>query len=256
MHERSAAARADRARAELDADTAIAVKRAEVRAATEILRAERELASARLTVEAQHEIDREQQRRRVPEALEAATPVQSERVVEPLAELVAQRPPTENLPALAQAGAVEPRRGSGTSLITGLPGIPDATRTAAFWIRPFVPPIVASAIETTTRPLRGVRQSFEETEEIHFTLKRSYKVTVQTEESGEQSAEGRPGRLVDPDANGCPWRSVRVDTRRTARAPCARPEPRTTIDGIISRTNFLAVQQHRRPSGDAARRAR
>ncbi len=196
--ERSAAARADRARAELDADTAVAVKRAEVRAATEILWAEQELASARLAVEAQHEIDREQQRRRVLEVLEAPTPVESERVVEPMAELAAQRPTAENLPALPQSGAVEPRRDSGTSLIAGLPGIPHVTRTAARWIRPFVPPIVASAIETTTRPLRGVRQSVEETEEIHFTLKRTHRVTVQTEESGEQSAQAGPSAAVDP----------------------------------------------------------
>ena len=37
-------------------------------------------------------------------------------------------------------------------------------------MRPFVPPIVASAIDTTTRPLRAAREVFEETEEIHFSL--------------------------------------------------------------------------------------
>ena len=79
-HDRGAAARAARERADLEADTAIAVKRAEVRAAVETMWAEQQLASARLAVEAQTEIEREQQRRRVVEAVAAAVPVESERV--------------------------------------------------------------------------------------------------------------------------------------------------------------------------------
>ncbi len=73
-HDRGAASRARRDRAEVDADTAIAVKRAEVRAAIENMWADQQLASARLAVEAQNEIDRELHRRRVAEALDA--PVQ------------------------------------------------------------------------------------------------------------------------------------------------------------------------------------
>ncbi|EUA42751.1 hypothetical protein I553_6611 [Mycobacterium xenopi 4042] len=69
-HDRHAAARAERDRAELQADTAIAVKRAEVRQAAETMRADQQLASARLAAEAQTEIDRAQQRRQVAEALE------------------------------------------------------------------------------------------------------------------------------------------------------------------------------------------
>jgi hypothetical protein len=167
-------ARAEVERAELAADTAIAVKRAEVRAAVETLWAEQQLASARLAVEAQTEIDRQQQRRRVTEALDAApvhTP--SERVVEPTPEL----PPadaSDNLPAVVED---EPKQG--TSLI---PTIPNVTKAAARWLRPFVPPIVATAIDTTTKPLRSARQVFEETEEIHFSLRRTHKVSVQSEE--------------------------------------------------------------------------
>ncbi len=51
--DRGAAARAEVEHAELEADTAIAVKRAEVRASVETLWAEQQLASARLAVEAQ-----------------------------------------------------------------------------------------------------------------------------------------------------------------------------------------------------------
>jgi hypothetical protein len=96
--------------------------------------------------------------------------VQSERVVEPTPELRA---------------AVEPRRDGG-SLI---PAIPDVTKAAVRWLRPFVPPIVASAIGTTTKPLRSARQVFEETEEIHFSLKRTHKVSVSSEEHGSVAAE-------------------------------------------------------------------
>ncbi len=73
-HDRHAQARAERERAELTADTAIAVKRAEMRAATEIMWAEKQLAHARLAVEAQTEIDRAQLRHRVNAAIEATTP--------------------------------------------------------------------------------------------------------------------------------------------------------------------------------------
>jgi hypothetical protein len=62
-HDRHATARAERDRAQLDADTAIAIKRAEVRREAEILWAEHQLTQARMAIEAQTEIDREQQRR-------------------------------------------------------------------------------------------------------------------------------------------------------------------------------------------------
>ena len=73
-HDRHAQARAERERAELVADTAIAVKRAEVRAAAETMWAEQQLEQARLAVEAQTEIDRAQLRHRVNAAIEVTTP--------------------------------------------------------------------------------------------------------------------------------------------------------------------------------------
>jgi hypothetical protein len=103
----------------------------------------------------------------------------------------------EPTPELAEGKVVEPRR-EGGSLI---PTIPDVTKAAARWIRPFVPPIIASAIDTTTRPLRSARQIFEETEEIHFSLKRTYRVSVQSEEHGPLATEpvephGPPASVV------------------------------------------------------------
>ncbi len=50
-----------------------------------------------------------------------------------------------------------------------------------------MPPFVAKVIDTTTQPLRTARQVFEgvleETEEITFALKRTRKVTVNSEAS-------------------------------------------------------------------------
>ncbi len=178
--DRRTAAVAARERADLEADTAIAVKKAEVRAAIETMKAEQELANARMEIEAQHEIDREEQRRRVAAALDAPTPVFSERVTEPAAELTAEpadeRP--DNLPALTEAQATVAKRPL-------IPAVPDVAKAATRWIRPFVPPIVASAIDTTTRPLRAARQVFEETEEIHLSLRRSHRVSVTAEETGD-----------------------------------------------------------------------
>jgi hypothetical protein len=162
-----------------------------------------------MAVEAQNEIDRETQRRRVAEALEPPTQVtvESVRVIEPAAELPAGDA-TDNLPALIEPAEVAHReRGL-------IPVIPDVTRAATRWIRPFVPPIVASAIETTTRPLRGARQVFEETEEIHFSLRRSHRVSVLAEET------------VEP-----PVEDVRIEaaTSTTARVDRPKRPPRKVI---------------------------
>ncbi|BBY08659.1 membrane protein [Mycobacterium noviomagense] len=203
-YERHAAARDERDRAELQADTAIAVKRAEVREAAETMWAEQQLASARLAVEAQTEIDRAQHRRRVAEAIEGPVRAASERVSEaddddmylPIAaeaeaaskaamqavQLPAgKEPAVENLPAPVETGAVEPQQQRGSPLI------PDVTKAAARWVRPLVPGFVARAIDTTTQPLRAARQVFEEVEEISFSLKRTRRVTVSAEERVGQS---------------------------------------------------------------------
>ena len=113
----------------------------------------------------------------------------------------------ENLPAQVQpAGAVEAHEERGTPLI---PSIPDATRAAARWIRPLVPPFVARAIDNTTQPLRTARQVFEEVEEIAFSLKRTLKVTVNSE-SNDQSPPGAA-------AGNIPSGSRRVESARDDR---------------------------------------
>ncbi len=220
-HDRAAAARAERDRAQLEADTAIAVKQAEVRAAAEILWAEQQLANTRFAVEAQTEIDRAQQRRRVAEVLDGPVHVLSQRTPEPVEENVGkdQKDQEEDmfLPIAAEAeaasraaaqlpaGRSEPQREeslpvrvesdeSNAGRGPAVPTIPEVTKAAARWIRPLVPPFVAWAIDTTAHPLRSARQAFEEFEEITFTLKRTHKVTFNSEESAEQPRLSRFNR--------------------------------------------------------------
>jgi hypothetical protein len=188
-HERSEAADDERNRAELEANTAVAVKRAEVRAAIGTMWAEQQLASARLAVEAQNEIDRELHRRRVVETLEAPTRATLQRPSEPVEEDM-------YLPIAAEAeaasrAALPARVESGDDERSAPLTIPGVTKAAARWIRPLVPPIVARAIDTTTHPLRSARQVFEEVEEITFSFKRTYKATVDSEESSHESQQER-----------------------------------------------------------------
>ena len=205
--DRGIAADVERDRAELHADTAIAVKRAEVRAAIDNMWAEQQLASARMAVEAQLEIDREEQRRRVIEETRPAVTARSERIPQAAIEDVylpiaaeaeaASLFPAElpAVPAVVDVPDVEDddraaeRSDGERSLIPAIPGV---TRAAARWIRPLVPPIIISAIDTTTKPLRGVRQIFEETEEIHISMKRTHRVSTHVEETEEVAPESGP----------------------------------------------------------------
>jgi hypothetical protein len=241
-HDRHATARADRERAELEADTAIAIKRAEVRREAEIMWAEHQLTQARLAIEAQIEIDREQQRRRVVEALEGPVHASSERTFEPVeedmylpiaaeaeaasaaaAELAAgpeharagaQHATPDNVPAqIEPSHEIEPHPERGTPLI---PSIPDATahlgKAAARWIRPLVPPFVARVIDNTTAPLHTARQVFEDVEEIAFSFKRTRKITVDTESS--ETREQPPAASAPAEA---PARSSRIPSSRGER---------------------------------------
>jgi hypothetical protein len=111
---------------------------------------------------------------------------------------------SENLPSRVDE---ERSSGAGRPLI---PAIPDVTRAAARWIRPLVPPIIINAIETTTKPLRGVRQIFEETEEIHFSMRRTHRVSTHAEETEEVSRE----QAADATDEGGSWKaSVERDDR-------------------------------------------
>ena len=212
-HDRRATARAARERAELEADTAIAIKHAEVRRAAATMWAEHQLTQARLAIEAQTEIDQEHQRRRVLAAFEGPVRAPSQRAFEPAQDDM-------YLPIAAEAEAVslavtqtpdEPE--NLPARVPSIPSIPDATKAAARWIRPLVPPFVARVIDNTTAPLRTARQVFEEVEEITFSLRRTRKVTFNSEHSDTNDAP--PGR---PGTGETPLPTSRIDSSREDRA--------------------------------------
>jgi Domain of unknown function (DUF4407) len=250
-HDRHAGAHADRERAEVDADTAIAIKRAQVRREAEIMWAEHQLTQARLAIEAQTEIDREKQRRRVAEALEGPVRASARRTFEPVEEdmylpiaaeaeaasrAVAQLPAgapdardqttgnVENLPAPIQpSGEVEPHDDHSAPLI---PSIPDATRAAARWIRPLMPPFVARVIDNTTAPLRTARQVFEEVEEITFSLRRTRKVTVKSESSDTSDQPSHESTTAAP-----PSPAGRIASSREGGANRTHDQPHNQMGG-------------------------
>lgn len=202
--ERRNTARTERERADLDADTAIAVKQAEVRAAGETLWAEQQLVNARFAVQAQTEIDREHHRRRVLDAvgLDEAPPAPQSRPQED--DMFLPIAAAAEAASLAPAEPAEPASPVDSGRSGLLPAIPQATAAAARWIRPLVPPIVARAIDTTiqstVQPVRAARQAFEEIEEITFSFKRVHKVTLQSEE-----------RAAPPPAPAAASQAPRVD---------------------------------------------
>ncbi|MGN7780803.1 DUF4407 domain-containing protein [Mycolicibacterium sp. 22603] len=187
------------------ADAAIAVHRAQVRAQVDQMWAEQELNSARMAIAAQNEIDAERQRRRVAQACAA----------EPAAALVpeavvAERVGHAELPAPAQRSAeLAPQR--------GVPVVGDVTNAAARLIRPFVPPIVAGAVDNVSRNVartvaKPLRQVFTETEEFHFTLRRTHRVTVESD--GDPEGAEQP-RQVTSDRDWVDASRPRSESRHT-----------------------------------------
>ncbi|WP_410871614.1 DUF4407 domain-containing protein [Nocardia sp. A7] len=190
-------------RAEREADAAIAVKRAEVRTETAVLRAEHELTAAQLAIEADTVIDRERQRTRIIAAIGGfelgfAEPHRKDDSVSLEPNVTSQLPAgyvQQALPA-APAGALVPAHQAPTQAPTSgggleLPiiGTVPFTDTAARWIRPLVPAFVANAFDSATHPMRTARQAFEEVEEVTFTLRRTRKVTVDTQDSAAQQQQ-------------------------------------------------------------------
>ncbi|MGW5226237.1 DUF4407 domain-containing protein [Nocardia niigatensis] len=222
--DRSVAVRTAADRVDQAAAIAIAVKQAEVRVETESLRAEQQLTAARLAAHADTAIDRERQRTRIIAAIgsfEIGITEPAQRAVAEFDSATRQELPagsaagdrkdstvsqegivtqSPNLPAQLASGALAPVP-QGGALVPAVPvaepankggglelpiiGTVPFTDTAARWIRPLVPSFVANAIDTATHPLRTVRQAFEEAEEITFTLRRTRKVTVDSEDSAQ-----------------------------------------------------------------------
>jgi hypothetical protein len=142
----------------------------------------------------------------------------------------------ENLPAQVQpSGEVEPHDERATPLI---PSIPDATKAAARWIRPLVPPFVARVIDTTTQPLRTARQVFEEVEEITFSLKRTRKVTVNSESSDGSDQPPRQSTTAEPLSP-----TDRIASSREDRDYGTQDQPsRQTYNQVGSHEQYASLQ--------------
>ncbi|MEN4451845.1 DUF4407 domain-containing protein [Mycobacterium sp. SM3041] len=219
-----------RLRAELRAETAIAVKQAEVRAEAEILKAEHQLAAMKLALETDAEINREYHRQRVAEALtgEPAQPALAAPTAEVLRpdsppqpmysdwdELMAFPDPQRRSLNAAPAPEPEPAEPAATAELVPigderdenlpvqatsqpaggltLPQLPDLTKVAARLLRPLVAPVapvVDRVIDTSVQQLRSAQKVIEEFEEITFTLRRTSRTTV-TENEHEQSSGPR-----------------------------------------------------------------
>lgn len=177
--DRRVAARRLRNRAEEEADTAIALKRAEVRATRE-LRLQEELLQAPLVEGTPvHRIERapDGDRRRV------AT-------VTPKRELLGlpsgkEAPSGDNLPVLASDRDLEQR-----GALDALPGpLPQMAKAFGDLVRPLVPAQVARLAEGAPKPLKTARTLLEEVEEFQFSLLRKRKVTITEEKSDDAEPE-------------------------------------------------------------------
>lgn len=194
--DRHDAAQTERDRAEQESETAIAVKRAQVRAEAENLWAEQQLAKARLAAEAQTEIDREEQRQRVIAAQGGLPRAESQRL--PIAESVAreleaakEKPPvaaakTDNLPATLESAEPPARRSGPLGIIpAGLHvpnSIPDLTNQVTGLVKPFVPSVVSKTIGNVS-PFKSARTLIEEFDEVHFSFTRRRKVSYDEQET-------------------------------------------------------------------------
>ncbi|MEV5837984.1 DUF4407 domain-containing protein [Nocardia sp. NPDC052112] len=272
-------------RAERGADAAIAVKRAEVRAEAENLRAEQQLTAARLAVEADTAIDRERQRTRIIAAIGGVEIGISEpgRRGELPAGTAGDREDssvsrddtvTPNLPATVRTGALAPTSGAGAVVPHAAAAAPAAPKsgglelpligtvpfsdTAARFIRPLVPAFVANAIDTATHPLRTARQAFEEVEEITFTLRRTRKVTIDSQDSSQSMAQApHPGYQLPGTPES--WHAQHVastvvdadytqDPRYAALPPTAASRlPRVERHDELSARPHLELPNHRGP---------
>ncbi|MFI6957331.1 DUF4407 domain-containing protein [Nocardia sp. NPDC050408] len=270
-------------RAERSADAAIAVKRAEVRTEAENLRAEQLLTAARLAVEADTAIDRERQRTRIIAAIggleigvtepgrgELPAGTAGDREDSTVSHEV-----TPNLPATVSAGALAPTGGAGAvvphtasaapkggGLELPLIGTVPFSDTAARFIRPLVPAFVANAIDTATHPLRTARQAFEEVEEITFTLRRTRKVTVDSQDSHAQAMTQPPHPGYQLPGTPDSWHAQRVaatvvdadytqDPRYSALPPATAPQgyglPQAVQRDELSAHHRNELPNHRGP---------
>lgn len=182
--DRRIAARRLRTQAEEEADTAIALKRAQVRATRE-LRAQDELLRTPL-------LDGGSSRR----VQEAEQPLPATLSFRPKRELLAlpagtdAGSPNPNLPALSGDKELQTRH---AGPLDALPGpLPQVARAFGGLVRPLVPEQVVRLAENPPRPLKTARTLLEEVEEFQFSLLRKRKVTITEEKSDDEPRHEEP----------------------------------------------------------------
>jgi hypothetical protein len=187
--ERLVSARRMRRWAEEDADTAIAVRRAQVRAELELRRQEELLAP---------DADRP--------ALSGRTTVEQADEVPAVTTL----PERTALPAGsgAETALAVPKRGGPLDMLPG--PLPVIGRAVSGIAGAFVPAPIARFVNRT-RPMRVMRTMMEDAEEFQFTVKRKRKVTVTEEhydEPHEEHHDEHHDEASEPVGPGQPRRSV------------------------------------------------
>lgn len=167
-----------RLRAELAAETAIAIKRAEMRAEAERLQAEHQLTNMRLALEAETAINREYQRQRVADALATENPVPVARIHQGAPMPIDAVAETSALPAPADSAAGDNLPVVAAKNSSPIPALPDIAGAAVRFLRPLVPPVITQVVESSTQQIRSAQKVFEEFEEFTFSFRRTTRVTV------------------------------------------------------------------------------
>lgn len=190
-----AMARAIRDRADAEADAAIAVRSAELRAAQSLAAPAPapELATA--------------ERIAAPEPLAVAEAVAAPKAV---AAPMAVAPAPRALEIAAPAELVEQPAGSGKELVVKtasplldrLPGpLPALGRAVTGIVRPFVPAPVGRLVAAPAIAMRTARTLFEEVEEVRFVFQRKRTITTTSEDTEVDSAgEPDPSQLMQPQS--------------------------------------------------------
>jgi Domain of unknown function (DUF4407) len=200
-------ARKLRNRAEEEADTTVAISRAQLRATLELDRHRALLASGSAT-----SLD-------PASALERGTPLDAgtplDRAVT-RAELTAPAEPEpvpagrelagSRLPALAEQRDLAPAQRSPLDLLPG--PLPGAVRTITGLVRPLVPAPVARLADAAPRSIKIARGLWEEVEEFQFTMLRKRTVRLASDEIDEAAAAGPAGvgaAVGSPIAPAATW---------------------------------------------------
>lgn len=218
-------ARRLRHRAEEDADTAIALKRAEVRTARELRRQEELLQPPPIAIEPAIDMP--------PREIAATAATVAPASPEPAALEPAEEAPSDdaNLPAKAATSALQPRPSGPLDVLPG--PLPQVARAVGSLVWPRVPGPVARIAGNPTNPIKTIRTILDEVEELQFTVLRRRRVTYSEEIQEEPGEAPAAGEATPP-------------RRRVVATTVREPAPRTELDDAGLSGPALPPPEHRR----------